>query len=76
MDIMDAHTFNHISRLLASKKPLDKLLGIYSPSKLILFCRTTFTWIRQNDPTPINARDLFKELKEKFTEEEYPELWI
>ncbi len=76
MDIMDSHSFDHISRMLSSKKPLEKILKIYTPSKLIRFCRVAESWIRTDAPTPENARGLFKELQEKFTEEEYPELWI
>lgn len=78
MDIMsmDSHSFDHIARLLASKKPINNILEIYSASKLIHFCRVAATWIRLEAPTPINAKILYAELEEKFSIEEYPELWI
>ncbi len=69
-------TFNHISGLMASKKPIKIFLDLYTPRELINFCRTTFTWIDQTAPTPINAKRLYKELEEKFTIDDYPELWI
>ena len=73
---MDVHRFNYISRLLSLGKPLDKLLLLYSPMTLITFCGIASTWIRDTSETPINARRLYSLLEQKFSIEEYPELWI
>jgi len=73
---MPPDVFNHISNLIAFNNGLDPLLKDYTPTELIRFCRTTFSWIDQKAPTPINARRLYVELETKFNIEDYPELWI